>query len=543
MKNLFIILVFLFISEPLFCTDIILEDENLGSDLFRPVNSPSKRNDNEISLIIEEEKLSYPNPIVNGEISIDSDFLEWFDNDILKTSSIDGCKRGISIFAKASGYSSGFAFLRIGFDFGERILNNVTKPVRISLSSLYGVCVYIPIAILGSDLSEYVFQDLFKKNSTQRNKLIQSSSDYCNRRTPLKITAITAGVISAPPMTYLALTNSYDWISYGTLAVGIPMFYVKTAIDTWSITALADTIYDHLSYPFYKIMSSKFPESYAAKVFRIREKLINAIYKIDSLNKDEVTHLSKITSKSSLNLQQQDSDITEISEKLYYLCNPEIALKKRLTPVSPSIIKKVVKVVGGCVGAFGMACIEPLAEASLTPVLSLIGMQNNPFLKSSISWASTITAASLMSWGTADSFGKLYDASVYIGKKAYNKINSCLTGYNPIDDHNNLDTQIPLVKRACITVIAGLLATAASGMQAELSIEFLGTEGTYAMAALICSMTSTWATNFWAVDNHILTYYSIYDNKIILQKKIESIISILPYLSEEKLESLEKIFS
>lgn len=483
--------------------------------------------------IEEEVQISQMVELANG-VSVHKELIDWIEADVLgQHINRTTCQTALENLGKISSGISGFVFFKVAYDFGQQVMAHSSPDVSIPLSIVNGVLVYIPITSLGGTLSAIVFQDFVAPTSEQRANILKFKDDPRYLDKISKASAIFGGLLSAPPFTYLAISEFFPWISYGAIPIGVTMFYVKASIDVWSLIAVGKVAYSYLAHPYRVLSASNDPNGRNSLLLKISEKLTHSIDRINGLSSAHAAQLMEyLASNTEENLYRN----------FFVLCHPDDYLQTSVLPVQSAILKKGIKLLGAAVGAFGMACIEPLGRAAVTPCLALVSLDDT-WVTPVMSWGATVTAASLMSWGTADTFGKLYDSMSFFAQKVSEKCIAAFSSYSPIEEEVNNIRFMPTSKRAMIAATATFLAAAASGMQAELSMKFLGTDGAYALTALSCSVASTFATNFWAVDTAIMAYYGRYDLRLPLSLKLQAVIDILPYFSDELLRNLDQILS
>lgn len=465
--------------------------------------------ENERNQLLSHSSQDYSSLNFSGTDNLD-EFLEWYYHTQLSPPSITKARKIAKRFGQVNGVLSGLVYFTLGYEFVNRFLSNAPRPLCISLASLDGLASFVPVALLGANLSGMLCEELVTKPHYTILKIEDKNKLKKFFRILGKGLSGGAGVISSPPIVYLSIKKFEPFLSYGAYAVvGVPTVLVKTLIDTWSINALSGLAYDYASYPFKKAISSCHPHSRTAKIFLIRKKLQETQYKINGLSIQEANVLAN---KILITKNNEVPRIEDIYNSFSNICFPENIIKNKIVPKKPSLGERVFNFIGGSIGVIGMACIYPLAEDSIKSVLQGLGIASSPLLTGICTWAATGTASSLMAWATGDSFGKFY--------------NAIALGCSKISKQTTTNSEKVPNKRIATAITAAVLALAAGSMQAELSIEFLGTHGFYEIAALACSATAVYCTNFWAVDSFVASFImGNHDMRPALNNIIQNIIN------------------
>lgn len=492
--------------------------------------------DLEESQSLLDSRQSYVNYSSSDQVPV----YQWLDENVFGNGQHSGkCFKysmfGIELF---SGVSRGAVFLKLGYDFGSRISSSVGEPGTIIVGSIFGVGVFVPMAVLGTNLTSNNLKKLITKKSeieknieTERTKL-QYFGKYA-----LEVPIILAGIFSAPPMTYLTYEKLHKLISWGWVVPAVPTFYVRTLIDYYAITTLGKMLYNEIKFPLDTRFSASNPHTHRGIMANVRNQLLSARSFIASLNESQTEKLIDVISKETI-----------AHKKFQLLSNPELVIEDTIIIKKDSWGKKIAGYVGGLIGGYGMWIYLPVAKKSFAPILSLLRIEENQIALEGLAVASTITASSLTALATWSSTHKFYDAISTIGTSAYNRISSRWSAQEVKQDEEiNLDLPQKVTienklkwKRAGAAILSIIFASFNAAMQGEVALEFLDMSKPSSKINLLAGIIASFSTCFWAVDEALLSYLKASDPRTPLLKQLDIVIEKLPNMS---LESLKKISS
>lgn len=444
--------------------------------------------------------------------------------------------RSLFVVEAVSGGARGIIFFVLGYEFAERFLHTtaISKTGQIVLSSLYGLTDYIPMAFLGTELSSSVVKKLFYKKSNSE-KLIERDISWKNYllEYSLKTPVAAAGLLSAPPMTYLTYDDLSPYVGWGWLVPGIPTFYVRTLIDYYSITTLAGNIYDYIKSPIDRRFARVNPHSRQAYTTSIKDTLQEARLYISSLNYSQAETLT-----------QALKERLDPLERFKVFSQPESFITEKVQVKRDSLLKTVIGIAGGIVGGYGQWVMYPVAKDSFVPILTLVGLQDNEALITGLAITGTATASGLTTLATWSSTLKFYDAMSGLCSSAYNRFSTWLNPRverTPSITANTVRENSFFWKRLGASTVSGVLAICGAGPQAQIALTFLNINEIWPKLELASAIIAVCSTSFWAVDEVLLKLLKAGDPRQPLLNTIDQIILKLPDMSKKSLRELSSL--
>ncbi len=420
--------------------------------------------------------------------AVDQDITEMFSPTI-------PASRLAKVRDSVSGGLRGTVFFVLGYDLASRL--RLTSPSNEILSSIYGFSVFIPMAVLGTNAIKYVSRELLLKRKSHLD-IIEVSRNPCTYHTKksLKFFAFIAGVISAPPLTYLTYLKLRELVSWGWVIPAIPTFYVRTALDYYSLVKISSLLSNELRYPIYKIRSSNLNKK-ALCLHKICEDAQGAI---QALSRKEAQKLLD-------HIKASDND-----GGLKSLMLPSSYFERPLTITKKRPLVTVGQWIGAVIGGYGMWVYYPLARESFRSIFSLLGIEADNTIINNLATISTGTASALTAVATHSSVGKFIN-SLYIR-----------TDRREL----SIEERRHLFKRKMAAAASSIFAACNAGMQAEVAMEFLDLHETKNQLSLVAAVIASFSTCFWAIDEFILRQLEEGDPKATLLTYIRKIDNQIP---------------
>jgi hypothetical protein len=404
-----------------------------------------------------------------------------------------------------------------------------------------GIISMIPVVIMGAKFTNYILQQigyaLCGKIPPEEQKI--KKVQHCSLKIldgVWNVVVTGIGAVSAGPLTYLNHIFWYPRIGLWSLVFDIPTFYVKMIADIWAMKSLVSQAYYILKTYCCPSIQCNPCINYSSFIHReLDKKLDHAEKVISSLNQNQIQEL----------LIDCDISITDdpatVLLKIKRLICPDQYLR-RVEVHTTSKVRYVFQVIGGVLGAFSMAAVEPLAEQGVRETFNALGISNDLVVEP-IAWLATISAGSLMSLATADSFGKLYDMLTSVPKwckKRFRRQEPTLLEDNVTEDRNDKRNKLIkiLTSRQSIATIATIFGAAASVPNAALSYNYLGVETDYARFALASAIIAPLATYFWAIDEFFLSIKGYFDPKTPLLIKLSVIRKLINTMTDRHILAL-----
>lgn len=503
--------------------------------------------------IVSQEPPSYGTSII-PEDKIDSKFFKWVSEEVFSSDNVHTSSKKLKVFSFVSGTLGSIVFYDLGYEFGAQ--HNEGTGIFLGLVSS------TPVAIMGSRFVEHIFSEMISSFSTKsplQKSIMRKGRDYSDFGLYL-VRGVEGfiGIISATPFSYRSFQ---DWAPKLTKAGAsilfvTPTFYVKAIADVWALEALRTEFLDEIKQGIYEHIS---PDSLFYKKQCLLRELKATLNFIDQLSDDEAKEL--INHWKAKNLTREHSNEgKEIVKDILGFQNYCRKKNIRIVRTEEPWQRKLFRLAGAAVGAISMAAIEPLAQESMDSTLTEIDMYN-PEESTAFSWGATVAAASLMSYTTADSFGKFYDFLSYLKNKFFYKKRNYEslqnTDENPVSErYVNRSTFINreeessrinkivsfFKKREVIAGFSCVVGAAAAIPNVQLSLDYLGTDTPFHKFALACAFISPFSMNFWAIDEALLSLKGINDLRAEPKLKVRYIFENLDKFHPEIIECLFKIF-
>lgn len=414
-----------------------------------------------------------------------------------------------------------------------------------------------PVVIMGTKFTDFILHELENKICStppeEFRRILKASA--CPKKFGNGVWSFTVsavGAVSAGPLTYLNHIFWYPRIGMLSLVFDIPTFYVKMIADIWAMRNLASESYYTLRTYFYpKVLRDRFGGVDSTNRAYVNRLIDNAYKVISELGSESqrVVDLLEATNVSA------GDTLQDVYTKLHNLLYPNKCLDafgEAIVVHDTPKIRRLMQLIGGVLGAFSMAAVEPLAEQGVRDSLSAISSFNSTNASSqdntgveAISWLATVSAGSLMSFATADSFGKLYDFLAALPQMASRVFQGNETNLDRLNEVAVVNTPRERVKnilssRGSIAAISMLFAIASAIPNAELSYKYLGTETAYDRFALTSAIVSPLATYFWAIDEFFLGLKGLSDRRLPLYFKLHLFKEIVNEASQEHIHSFVK---
>jgi hypothetical protein len=473
-------------------------------------------------------------------LSLDAleDILKWYNTKILHDlhhPKATEKKNAINVVSNAISLSSSTLFFFIGFDFGKRVFSEAPLDISNAGKALSGFGAYVPMFMLSSTVNRETHNNLLTLTSKEENKICRRAWGKNVLNFFIKTGEFTATTIGAFPFAYLLYKYWAPYLPYGAYPIAGTMLYSKAVIDVRLIDKILNSCLNFVKLPIERTISKKWPKSIRSKIVQMRDRLWKTQSLIAGMTDDQLQQLIAAAYIEDQNLNQGLSP-EETFKKLEALCFPERIVSEEIKPVTPSLGGKIFSLIGGGIGLFGASCLQPLAKTSANGLLTSLGI-NSPIAEDILAWVATATGASFLGWGTGDSTGKFYNTTALFFKGAKSWI--C---------REPMDAQLPSLwqpKRLSIAALSSVFSFFAGGMQAELSIRFLGIGTPFKDIALGCTAYARFASVFWAMDSSLVSLLinTKSNKKHILHKSIDTMIALLPYLKEAHITNLHQALS
>lgn len=484
--------------------------------------------------IDESSKLNVDTVKVSAEIT------QAFDCGLVQQQSMKD--KSFFIFSLSSSILGAMPFFDLGYDM---VPSNRGGAVALGIVSMS------PVIIMGTQFTNFILHEIERQICSQPTESLQKVLRNKTRCEKLadgvwNIGVTTVGAVSAGPLTYL---NNIFWdpkIGLWSLVFDIPTFYVKMIADIWAMKNLASqTSYMFRTYFCPRIIRDYFGGRGGLLRARINHLLDDATKVIDQLQGDSkaVDDLIRVTS-----IEREGNQVDPL-KRIRYLLQPNTFLGSlgegiQVHPTPKS--RYFFQFIGGVLGAFSMAAVEPLASQGVTDTLASISSFNASSVDpqqamgiDAVSWLATISAGSLMSFATADSFGKLYDFTSSL-PTLLKKVTCCSNCDKPQPNDTSCEKKIEMLirNRGTIATVSSLFAVGAAIPNAALSYRFLGVETAYDRFAFASSIIAPLATYFWAIDEFFLKLEGMFDPRAPLYFKIHTLRRLLDQTSLEHIQGL-----
>lgn len=460
--------------------------------------------------------------------------LKWAEENILNDMrKLDGCKKHLWILELFNGAGRGVLFFKLGYNLGEHLFSKAGTGGSAFLSSIVGIGSFIPSAVLGTKASQRIFKRIFsKKLDSEKNVEFEESLAVRAGEYAVKIPIVIAGLISAPPMTYLTYDELHKSISWAWILPGIPTYYTRTLIDFDAITTLCNKVYYEIKDPLDR-NHAKSHDDRRSVISNLKTTLVDARTFVRSLSYEQAKRVSNELDSATRELSTDLADSVTL-KKLRILFNPDLYLDERVEINEDSWKKKAAGYLGGLVGGYGMWVYYPVAVDSYKPVLSLFGSEDNHPLQTGFAITSTATACALTALATWSSTHKFYDSVA----GAVSSVRSWFRSEKTVTSED--DYKIKRIRTA-IAVFSLVTAACNAGTQVEVGWEFLDLNETYPKLELIAGAIASFSTAFWAIDEILLSRFHLSNPREILAQKIDKVIEFLPRMSDRILRQLKSM--
>ncbi|MBX9703151.1 MAG: hypothetical protein K2X39_03265 [Silvanigrellaceae bacterium] len=412
---------------------------------------------------LKEKLISTPNKQEDTLLDIDDLKPRHQSSLISEEEKLFNLEKFLTVFGYVSAVLSAEPFAELAYDFGYRyggIAGGVfIVPIAIA-----------PILILGSKFMAYIFNEFgkklcFSKTKGPKNSEERQSNDCTGSRIIGNSAAFLTGMISAVPLTYYTHKIWFPRISYGALLFDIPMFYVKTFSDVWSLNAITNVFFRYMP----KITLTK-----DNKDIIVSEE--NPMFALNNLGGDDNMEEMRNSEQKSLIPTSQPK-----SQKNFY--NNTFLLLTQLA--------------GTIIGGVSIAYLEPMSMDGMNMILNKMKI-NNQTATAVLAYYATIAAGALTAYATADSFGKFYDFSVntpaFIKNFWASEINI-----------REIKWKDFLQSRGMIASYSAIISIFAAAPTVELSLKYLGNHDDFDRLILASAIISPFALDFWALDEFFLS--------------------------------------
>ena len=477
-------------------------------------------------------------PLLADEDRNDHSVQQWLETCVFGEGIIlsDAKKKTMFAIEVFSGSARGTVYFKLGYDLAVRL--PAANPWPSLLGYVYGGCVFLPMAVLGTRSSARVLKKIMT-GKLQAEKDIEREHE-CGEQSvgcAIKSSALTAGIFSAPPLTYLAYAKLHTLLDWGWLVPGVPTYYVRTLIDYDATTALIQRVQTYM-----RVRSDRAQASYDADGGAVnREALLTSI---------RDTYLNPARSIiNSFNFEQADrftralDQQPDVLEKTKRISHPQsIVPAHEVTLQTDHQAKQILSIIGGFIGVYGAWIYYPMAAKSFAPILTIIGVDPTESLQKTLATISLLSTSPVTYTSAESSIGKFYSAVCDSCASIYNACSSCCRTNaqeeRVVDEETRSRERVLMCKRAGAALLSTFLAGCFAGTQIEIVLEYFNIEETAAKINMSASMLSTFSLVFWAVDELLLDYLKASDPRTPLLAKVDTINKKLNDMSDNSLRSL-----